>query len=127
MIKKILRFVVLLAVVLLVAFLLHSYFYKTYKTVLKASYLGNFLMTVFVFTLLNVASKRLFNQLGFLFLGGTFLKFILFFTVLKPYFNTVENQNVAFVLFFIPYTIASVLEVIYLIKLLNPKKSYKFF
>ena len=121
MINRIVRFSILLALVLLIAFLLHSYLDSTHKTVLKVSYLGNFLMTTFVFSALNLASKRFFNQLGFLFLGGTFLKFIVYYTFLKPYFSTVNNQSVAFVLFFVPYTIASILEVISLIKLLNPK------
>jgi hypothetical protein len=120
MTKRILYFVLILAVLLIPIFFAHHYFLGAYQAVLFKSYWVNYLMAVAIYSALVLASKKHNSQLGFLYMGGSFFKFIIYFLVLSPIFKTIDVSNkTAFIMFFAPYATALTLETKLLIDLLN--------
>lgn len=88
------------------------------------SYATNLVLTVIIFSSLFLLRKKYNEQLGFLFLFGSFLKFIVFFIFFSPSYKADGNiSRLEFLAFFIPYAICLIIETRSLIKLLNlPKK-----
>ncbi len=83
-------------------------------------YLVNFALIIIVFGLLYLFKEKYKSQLGFLFLAGSFLKFIIFFIVFYPFFKMDNHiSNLEFAAFFVPYSIGLILETISLSKWLN--------
>lgn len=75
------------------------------------SYTANTLLALLLLILLFKASDTLKPSLGFLFMGGSFLKFGLFFLVFYPLYK--EDGDVSkreFFTFFIPYATALIFE-----------------
>ncbi|GAA3656939.1 hypothetical protein [Flavivirga jejuensis] len=84
------------------------------------SYLINLVLIVVIFGVLYLLKRKYKNQLGFLFLAGSFLKFVVFFIVFYPFYkldNTITKLE--FAAFFVPYAFGLVLESISLSKWLN--------
>jgi len=124
MTKRILYFVLILIILLVPIFFVHRYFLNGYEDVLFKSYWVNYLMAVTIYTALVLASKKYNSQLGFLYMGGSFFKFIIYFLVLNPVFKTIDVSNkTAFIMFFVPYVVAIVLETKLLINILNASDS----
>lgn len=83
-------------------------------------YLVNFALIIIVFGLLYLFKEKYKSQLGFLFLAGSFLKFIIFFIVFYPFFKMDNHiSKLEFAAFFVPYSIGLILETISLSKWLN--------
>ena len=112
-----------LFLVLLLAFLAHSYaFNKEFSApeLLYPGYGVNFLLAAVIFVGLLLARKKLKNALGFLFMGGSFLKFAVFFVVFYPdYKADGDIQNAEFAAFFVPYVFALIVETYFASKMLN--------
>ncbi len=84
------------------------------------AYIINALMAIGIFWGLTALKTKYNNQIGFLFLASSFVKFFVFFMVFYgPYKADGEIVFLEFVSFFIPYTICLVLETFYLSKQLN--------
>lgn len=87
---------------------------------LVASYGINFVLAVGIFIGLYYARKKLKNALGFLFMGGSLIKFVVFFLVFYPVYRADgEIQRTEFAAFFVPYLTALVLETYFASKMLN--------
>ncbi len=85
-----------------------------------ASYVFNFFIAVVIFAGLVFLKKNNEQILGFIFMGGSGVKFACFFIFFYPlYKNDGDMSRVEFFVFFIPYAIALLLEVIFLAKLLK--------
>ena len=83
-------------------------------------YLINFALIIIVFGILYLFKEKYKSQLGFLFLAGSFLKFIIFFIVFYPFFKMDNHiSKLEFAAFFVPYSIGLILETISLSKWLN--------
>ena len=83
-------------------------------------YLINFVLIIIVFGILYLFKEKYKSQLGFLFLAGSFLKFIIFFIVFYPFFKMDNHiSKLEFAAFFVPYSIGLILETISLSKWLN--------
>ena len=126
-IKPILQFSVLLLIVLSMAFGIHlailSYFnYPLFENMIIASYSVNYLLAFIIFIALYLLRKKYLDLLGFIFMGGSFLKFGVFFIFFFPVFkqngeiNTLESVS-----FLLPYITCLILETIYVSRLLNNK------
>jgi len=126
-IKPILQFSVLLLIVLSMAFGIHlailSYFnYPLFENMIIASYSANYLLAFIIFIALYLLRKKYLDLLGFIFMGGSFLKFGVFFIFFFPVFkqngeiNTLESVS-----FLLPYITCLILETIYVSRLLNNK------
>ena len=87
---------------------------------LKLSYFVNGLLAIFIFSVLMLLKKKYNDQLGFLYMLGSFIKFGAFFLVFYPIFKEDDViTKIEFVIFFIPYVISLLIETIDLIKVLN--------
>ena len=96
----------------------HSYDLFADKIIL--SYLVNFIMATSIFLFMDKFKYKFKNTLGFLFMGGSSLKFIIFFIVFQQEYKLdgVTSKS-EFASFFIPYVLCLSLEVFYLVKMLN--------
>ena len=123
--KALVRFVLILASILLVVFFvhistLHFLNLDLFANRIITSYVGNFAFTVVIFTYIYQNKEKKTESLGFLFLGGSMVKFLLFFIFLNPFFmQDGLVSRVEFFSFFIPYVVALVVETEQLIKELN--------
>ena len=88
--------------------------------ILGTSYLLNYMMAAGAFaTLLKLKNKHV-DKLGFVSLGGTLIKFVVFFLVFDPLFKEDgETTRSEFAIFFIPYVCATILETVFLVRILN--------
>ena len=123
--KALVRFVLILASILLVVFFvhistLHFLNLDLFANRIITSYVGNFEFTVAIFKYIYQNKEKKTESLGFLFLGGSMVKFLLFFIFLNPFFmQDGLVSRVEFFSFFIPYVVALVVETEQLIKELN--------
>ena len=91
-----------------------------FNNLIITSYLINGVLAIAIFGFLYKYRQRFENQIGFLFLGGSLLKFVIFFIVFYPSFRADgEMSALEFASFFIPYAICLVLETFSLVKWLN--------
>ncbi|MDF0706837.1 hypothetical protein [Flagellimonas okinawensis] len=87
---------------------------------LTKSYVLNAIMGLIVFFAIYMFRNKYRDLLGFFFLGGSLLKFTLFFIFLYPAFNQDGTlERLEFLVFFVPYGFALFLETFFLVKLLN--------
>lgn len=101
-------------------FLLHNAELQLFDNKIIASYLINTLLTIGIVFLLFKLKNKYSNQLGFLFLGSSFVKFLAFFIVFHGAYKADGNiETLEFLAFFIPYSLCLILETIYLSKWLN--------
>ena len=114
-----------LLVFLSAAFVIHMLVNKLmsiplFQHQILVSYAINTALAVGIFWGLTSLKKRYNNQIGFLFLASSIVKFLVFFLVFYgPYKADGEIVLLEFTSFFIPYTICLVLETFFLSKHLN--------
>ncbi|MFT5892367.1 MAG: F0F1-type ATP synthase assembly protein I [Dokdonia sp.] len=89
---------------------------------LLISYGLNLILTVAIYSVVTMASKKQSAQGGFVFLFGSAVKFLLFLIILKPLFKADgEISGVELASFFVPYLVCLIYEVYILSKTLNNK------
>jgi hypothetical protein len=87
------------------------------------SYVINALLAFVIFLSLFKLKDKYQTQLGFLFLFGSALKFIVFFILFYPsYKDDGDINKLEFASFFIPYSLSLIIETTFLSKLLNNLK-----
>ena len=127
-INPIVQFLIVLTLSLGFAFLLHITVLNAkglpqFDNLIGLSYLVNSILAAIIFITLYIFRGKLKNQIGFLFMGGSFLKFIFFFLLFYPaYKMDGEMSRLEFAAFFIPYGISLVIETVFTAKML--KKLY---
>lgn len=85
-----------------------------------AAYVVNLLLAILIFVTLHKLKDRFKEQLGFLFIAGSFLKFIVFFAVFYgPYKADGIIEKTEFAAFFVPYILCLTIETFSLAKWLN--------
>jgi hypothetical protein len=86
------------------------------------SYFINMVLALAIFFTLYGLRNKYKNQIGFLYMGGSFLKFLVFFIVFYPgYRMDGDVTRSEFASFFVPYLICLVLETVYTAKILLRK------
>lgn len=124
-INPVAKFIVLLVLSLGIVFFLHITVLNIkglpqFENLIVGSYAINGILAAVIFIGLYIFRKKLKNQIGFLFMGGSFLKFIIFFIVFYPVYNEDgEMGKFEFAAFFIPYSISLALEAIFTAKMLR--------
>lgn len=119
------RFAIKATVVLTVAFCVHVAVLNVFQLPLfenkiVLSYVVNLLLVVIIFGLLYLSKNKFKDQLGFLFIAGSALKFGVFFVVFYPFFKLDNHiSKLEFAAFFVPYGLGLILETISLVKWLN--------
>ncbi|MEX0314694.1 MAG: DUF6168 family protein [Allomuricauda sp.] len=119
------QFLALLVILLFVSFGLHILVLSnmelpTLDNLIVRSYVVNGLLAAIIFMLLYKFRQKLKNQIGFLFMGGSLLKFLFFFLLFYPtYKSDGDMSGLEFGAFFIPYAVALFLETSYTSKMLK--------
>ena len=87
---------------------------------LAMSYTINTGLAIGIFAMLFFLKEKYKSQLGFLFMAGSALKFVIFFIVFQPiYKQDGEVSTLEFLAFFVPYVLCLIFETFSLSKLLN--------
>ena len=106
---------------------LHQYVYTKFDIsidyhLLQLSYLINGLLAALIFSVLMFLKKKYNDQLGFLYMLGSFFKFGAYFLIFHSEFKADGViTKIEFSVFFIPYLISLLIETLELIKVLNSK------
>ena len=118
---RVLRFyATLLVVALLGAFIQSAVTGLQIAGSLANSYIVNHILAAVIFTFLFRWRQKHIEKLGFLFMAGTGLKFLTFFIVFYPSFHAdSELTRAEFLLFFIPYALSTLVETVFLARILN--------
>lgn len=127
-INPIVQFLILLILSLGLVFVIHvtvlnSKGLPRFDNLIVLSYVVNSILAATIFVALYIFRGKLKNQIGFLFMGGSFLKFIFFFLLFYPAYKADgEMSRLEFAAFFIPYGISLIIETVFTAKML--KKLY---
>lgn len=128
--KVVVNFFTQLVIGLGLVFFIHRYVLiaknlSIYDNKVVLGYLVNGLLAIVIFLVLFFLRKKQKDQLGFLFMFGSFLKFAFFFIFFYPSYKADGDiSRLEFMAFFIPYIFALLVETMSLIKLLNlPEKA----
>ncbi|REE83702.1 hypothetical protein BX611_0997 [Lutibacter oceani] len=119
------RFLIELLLGILLAFSIHLTILNLnslplFDNSIITSYIVNMLLAFIIFTALYLVRDKFKNEIGFLFMGGSFLKFFIFFLVFLPVFKEDGSINkLEFASFFVPYTVCLVIETLGVIRLLK--------
>lgn len=112
-----LKSLVILLIVMLVGFCAHAGFLHAgdvdfWPLLIWQSYLANFILGVIGFLGLVFLSKRLGGLLGYVFFAYSFVKVIVFLAGFRPvYAADGEVSRLEFLIFFVPYILALVVEI----------------
>ena len=116
--NNVLNFHVWLVFTLTMSFVIHNFFVDS--SLLLLLYSLNFSIAIFVYWLVFILRNKQKESLGYYFLVGTLIKFLVFFFIILPVFKQdgVVTKT-EFFSFFIPYIISLFVETKCLISLLN--------
>lgn len=114
-----------LVLVLGIVFGLHILALKTtqlplFENKILLAYTVNAILAISIFGFLKIMNKKHSSQIGFLFIAGSLLKFVVFFIVFYgPYKADGSMSKLEFAAFFVPYLICLIFETFSLSKWLN--------
>lgn len=120
-----LKFSLVLLAVLLVVFGLHlGVLYLLDQPLLEnkilAAYLMNYFLAIFIYLMLYLLKEKMTAHLGFLYMGGSFVKFILFFIFFYPAYKMDGTlSSLEFGAFFVPYVFSLIFETLGVINFLK--------
>ena len=122
--STILKFSGILLVILLISFPVQLFFSKNQEGfnthLLLWSYAVNFLLAATIFSILIFLKKKYTHLLGFVYMGGSMVKFVIFFIFFSPIFKSDgQIDRIEALIFLIPYFISLIFETTYLVRLLN--------
>ncbi|MCM4167945.1 hypothetical protein KCTC52924_01235 [Arenibacter antarcticus] len=99
---------------------LDSLGHPLFEHMILMAYWVNVLMAILIFSILYFFRFKWKDQIGFLYLGGSMLKFLIFFIVFYPVYNQDGSMDtLEFSSFFVPYLIGLLLETFFTAKMLN--------
>lgn len=119
------QFVIALFVFVGLAFSLHLLLLYVaelplFENKIIASYIVNLILALLIFSGLFFLRNKYKNQIGFLFMGGSFLKFFVFFLFFLPVFKEDgATDKLEFASFFVPYAVCLIIETLGVMKLLR--------
>ncbi len=121
MVYKAARLSLVLILILLTTYLIHTKVFPSYytesKELINFSYKFNFLFSYILLMSFVIFKKKLIHQFGYIFLAAGILKLGLFFLGIRI-LNLEINRSV-FLHFFVPYFFGVGVEVFYLVRVLN--------
>ncbi len=124
-INPLIQFLIFLVISLGIAFIIHVTVLQNtglpkYGDKIILSYVVNAVLAAIIYASLFKFKEKMKNQIGFLFMAGSFLKFILFFIFFYPFYKADgEMSRIEFAAFFVPYIFCLVLETVFTAKMLN--------
>lgn len=120
-----LKFSSVLIASLIVAFGVHAFVLKQlhvsiFDNRLIAAYLVNFVLALAIYLVLFLLKTKMSEQLGFLYMGGSFVKFLFFFLFFYPFYKLDGKlDSYEFAAFFVPYIISLIFETLGVIEFLK--------
>lgn len=120
-----LKFSVLLSTVLMTAFgchilILYLFDLSLFDNLIIEAYLMNGVLALTIYLLLYRLRNKMSEQLGFLFMGGSFVKFLCFFIFFYPSYKMDGRvDSLEFAAFFTPYAISLIFETLGVMKFLK--------
>jgi len=118
-------FAIKTVILLTVVFAIHLFVLNVLQLLLfenriVLSYIVNLVLVIVIFGILYLLKEKYKSQLGFLFLAGSLLKFVVFFILFYPFYK-LDNiiTKLEFAAFFVPYVIGLIIESVSLSKWLN--------
>ena len=123
--NQILKFTIQITLIVGFVFLVHCLvqailLLPLFQNQIIPAYIVNLLLAIATFIILIKLAKTRTKSLGFVFMGASFFKFLLFFILFYPSYKSDGLISKAeFSAFFIPYAISLLVEVLSLIKILN--------
>lgn len=85
-----------------------------------AAYFLNYVLAIGIYLTLFLLKTKMSEQLGFLYMGGSFVKFLFFFIFFYPYYKLDGGlDSIEFSAFFVPYLISLIFETIGVIEFLK--------
>jgi|TARA_R110000868_G_scaffold150063_2_gene372936 hypothetical protein len=123
--KFLLTFYLSLVLLSLLVFCLHILVlyvigFPLFDHMIVLAYLLNMVLALIIFSALYGYRDKYRDQIGFLFLGGSMLKFLFFFIVFYPFYNADGNmESLEFTSFFVPYFVCLLLETLFTARMLN--------
>ncbi|WP_299315683.1 DUF6168 family protein [uncultured Aquimarina sp.] len=123
--KNLLRFFVIFLIFLIGSYfihtkLIHFFSFKSDVFILDVSYVFNSIYAICLIITIFILRSKFKDQIGFIFLAGSFIKLGVFVAITK--LSDIEVDKSVFLDFFIPYAISLILEVYYVSKILNESK-----
>ena len=101
-------------------FVLHQFEFPLFENRIIAAYVLNYILAVGIYLTLFTLKTKMSEQLGFLYMGGSFVKFLFFFIFFYPYYKLDGGlDSLEFSAFFIPYLISLIFETIGVIEFLK--------
>ena len=101
-------------------FVLNQLELELFQDKIILSYVINYILATGIFFLMIKFREKLKNTLGFLFMGSSLFKFVVFFIIFYPSYKLDgETSKMEFAAFFVPYAICLTAEVFSLVKILN--------
>lgn len=120
-----LKFSFLLLLLLLISLAVHLYVLDSlgmplFDNKILTAYAVNYILAVAIYGILYLLQDRFTAQLGFLYMGGSLVKFLVFFLVFYPSYKLDGNMSTPeFAAFFVPYAISLIFETTGIIKFLK--------
>lgn len=123
--SQIIKFIFIFSLSLLLVFAIHLFYLKSqslplFDNKIILAYCINFIMAIGIYLSLFFFKKKYIEQLGFIFMFGSFFKFIIFYIFFyPPYKQDGTIMPLEFVAFFTPYAISLIFETLGVIKFLK--------
>lgn len=123
--KSLFTFTIKLLLLMAVAFSIHLFIldYKglpLWADLIVPSYIYNTIISFVSFTILVKLKPKWISNMGFIFMGGTLLKFLIFFIAFYPSYQVDDIMSKPeFFAFFVPYAIGLIMETGSLVRRLN--------
>lgn len=112
----------ILPAILLLVFFVHTqvFSFSAFENKLASAYIVNAFLAITIYIIISIIIKNKPEIAGFVFMGGSGIKFIFFFLFFYPaYKEDGQISKAEFLSFFIPYTICLISEVYFLVKRLK--------
>ena len=119
------KFSTALLLILSLVFAIHIAFLNQFEKLLfdnriLAAYLINYFLAVLIYLILYLLKNKMTAQIGFLYMGGSFVKFIFFFIFFYPFYKMDGKlDSLEFAAFFTPYVISLIFETLGVINILK--------
>jgi len=113
-------FLILISILSIHMFILFKLDKVLFENLIIQAYATNFFIAVIIYTFIYNFREILKLQIGFIFIGGSLLKFMLFFVFFYPHYKADSTLNpLEFSAFFTPYITCLIAETLAIIKILK--------
>ena len=100
--------------------ILHYFELPLFENRIVAAYLINGVLALLIYLSLFLLKDKMSEQIGFLYMGGSSIKFFFFFIFFYPYYKLDGGlDSLEFTSFFIPYLISLIIETLGVIEFLK--------